>query len=69
MAVDIQKGDILICRDRAPKMLTTIGREYVVLWVNVIGEYPTIMNDEGRPTQYSHRWFEKKQAIERAAGI
>lgn len=59
----ITPGDILICRDRAPKMRTTVGREYPVLWVRgQNSDYPTIANDDGRPTQYHRRWFERKES-------
>ncbi|MGB3418753.1 MAG: hypothetical protein WBA36_18925 [Mesorhizobium sp.] len=54
-------GDIIVCTQAAKHL--TVGRTYAVLWnrrpdIN----FPTVMNDAGRPTQYSGARFERECA-------
>lgn len=60
MKSDIRKGDTVVCIDRPPKSLLTIGRRYLVEGDNRgDGVYPSVKNDDGRLTQYHCRWFQR----------
>lgn len=55
----LKEGDELVCVNAEPKMKLTVGKRYVVQWnrrpdIN----FPTVINDDGRPTMYNPRWFE-----------
>lgn len=55
----LQEGDELVCVNAEPGMKLTAGKRYVVQWnrrpdIN----FPTVINDDGRPTMYNPRWFE-----------
>lgn len=55
----IKEGDELVCVNAERRMKLTVGKRYVVQWnrrpdIN----FPTVINDDGRPTMYNPRWFE-----------
>lgn len=58
MTRSFQAGSVVRCVDRSANAKLTIGRTYTVLRTRADGSYPTIENDDGRPTQYSGAWFQ-----------
>ena len=50
-------GEGVICVERSKTARLTVGKEYIVERVRDDIDFPTVVNDLGRKTQYSGRWF------------
>lgn len=58
-AKPFEKNEVLTCVESASKL--TLGNTYRVEWnLRPDINFPTVINDDGRPTQYAGRRFQRQ---------